>query len=158
MKGILVNLLVLVISFSAGKLVCRYQLERKIFYIEKRADKNANLIKVFYLWIKCKQSKKNISFFLENKNFYNIAIYGMHFLGECLYDELKKTGITVSYGIDKNLNNIISDLKIVSPDDKLEKVDAIIVTPVFNFNEIERHLSPKVTCPIISIEDILKNI
>ena len=68
----------LVISFLAGKLICQYQLDKKIFYIEERADRNARLINVFYLWMKQKQNEKHISLFLKDKGFYKVAIYGMH--------------------------------------------------------------------------------
>ena len=40
-------------------------------------------------------------------------------------------------------------------DDELESVDAIIVTPIYYFEEIEGKLVEKVDCPIISIEDIM---
>lgn len=154
----MISLSALMISFWAGKLICQYQFEKKVFCIEERADKNARLIKVFYLWMKHKQNGKHISSFLKDKGFYKVAIYGMHFLGECLYDELKETDITVLYGIDKNATKIATNIRIVLPEDKLEKVDAIIVTPAFYFGEIERQLSQKISCPIISIEDILENL
>lgn len=154
----LISFSALIISFWIGKLVCYYQLKKEIFYLEERVEKNAMLIKVFYLLIKSKQHGKNIGLFLKDKGYHKIAIYGMHFLGECLYKELREENLIVSYGIDKNANNITADIKIVMPESKLEKVDAIIVTPVCSFNEIKRQLSYKMICPILSIKDILENI
>ena len=40
-------------------------------------------------------------------------------------------------------------------DDNLEDVDAIVVTAITFFDEIEEQLQSKVSCPIISLEDIL---
>ena len=37
----------------------------------------------------------------------------------------------------------------------LETVDAVVVTAITFFDEIEERLSEKVDCPIISLEDIL---
>ena len=39
--------------------------------------------------------------------------------------------------------------------DSLEAVDVIVVTPITSFFEIEDELSKKVSCPIISIEDVI---
>ena len=44
---------------------------------------------------------------------------------------------------------------MVATEEKLEKVDAIIVTAVSFFDQIEEELSEKISCPIISLEDIL---
>ena len=40
-------------------------------------------------------------------------------------------------------------------DDLLEEVDAVIVTAISFIDEIESTLSTKISCPIISLEDIL---
>ena len=70
-------------------------------------------------------------------------------------DELEGSGITIKYGIDQRASNIYEEFDVVSPEDELEEVDAIVVTPIKFFDEIEERLSEKVNCPIISLEDIL---
>ena len=79
----------------------------------------------------------------------------MSYVGETLLDELKGTDITVRYGIDKNSDTIYSDVDIVSVEDDLESVDAVVVTAITFFDEIEEKLSTKMDCPVISLEDIL---
>ena len=79
----------------------------------------------------------------------------MSYLGERLLDELKDTGIVVRYGIDKNAQNIYADVEIKSLDDELPEVDAIVVTAVYFFDEIEEELSKRVEYPIISLEDVV---
>ena len=107
-------------------------------------------------WIIDKQNGKDLrEFFLEN-GYKEIAIYGMSYLGERLLDELDGTDIAVKYAIDRNADNIYAPCEVVKPDDILSSVDAIIVTPVFYFDEIERQLVPKVNCPVISLEDVIK--
>lgn len=76
-------------------------------------------------------------------------------LGEHLYDELEGTGIIVQYIIDKNADQIYADVEVKTPDEKLDQVDAIVVTAVYYFDEIEEMLSEKVDCPVLSLEDIL---
>ena len=70
-------------------------------------------------------------------------------------EELRDTGIEVVYGIDKKAGSIYSEVNIVTMDDILEDVDAIVVTAITFYDEIEEKLSDKMDCPIISLEDIL---
>ena len=46
-------------------------------------------------------------------------------------------------------------MEVVSPEDGLREVDAVIVTSIFFMDEIEKALSVKLSCPVISLEDIL---
>ena len=95
---------------------------------------------------------------MKKHGYKKIAIYGMSYAGETLLQELKGTEIEVSYGIDKNEKGIYSDINVVSIDKIEEDVDAIVVTAITYFNEIENTLSEKVSCPILSLEDILYEI
>lgn len=79
----------------------------------------------------------------------------MNYVGETLLSEMAGSEVTVKYGIDKNAERIYQDIDVVLPDDALDDVDAVIVTAVTFFDEIEETLSQKVNCPILSLEDIL---
>ena len=59
------------------------------------------------------------------------------------------------YGIDQKADSIYADVDIVFIEDELQEVDAIVVTAITFFDEIEEKLSGKVDCPIISLDDIL---
>lgn len=41
------------------------------------------------------------------------------------------------------------------PEDKLDVVSAVIVTAVYYFDEIKEEMEKKISCPILSLEDIL---
>ena len=123
--------------------------------IKAKSDKHLALFLMMNQWVKVKQKGKNLSEYFEKNGYKKIAIYGMSYAGETLVDELKDTGITVAYGIDKNSYIIYGDVDIVSMDDELESVDAVVVTAITFFDEIEEKLSVKVDCPIVSLEDIL---
>ena len=58
-------------------------------------------------------------------------------------------------GIDQKADSIYSDVDIVTMADSLEEVDAVVVTAITFFDEIEEQLSGKLDCPVISLEDIL---
>ena len=79
----------------------------------------------------------------------------MNYVGETLLSELENTNVKVNYAIDKNADNIYSNIKVIKPDDELEPVDAVIVTPITFFDEIEKILSDKIDCCITSMEDII---
>lgn len=73
-------------------------------------------------------------------------------------DEFKGTDITIVYGIDKNADSIYADVDVVSMEDVLDEVDAVVVAAITFFDEIEEKLSEKVDCPILSLENILYEI
>lgn len=119
------------------------------------AQKHLQLYLLMNQWVKVKQKNKSIVEYLRSKGYREIAVYGMNYVGETLNDELKDSDIRVVYGIDQNASDIYSDVDVVTPDDELADVDAVIVTPITFFSEIEDMLSLKMNCPILSIEDIL---
>lgn len=119
------------------------------------SDKHLALFLMMNQWVKVKQEGKNLSSYFEEKGYKKIAVYGMSYAGETLLDELKDSEVEVAYGIDKNADGIYADVDIVSVDDELDDVDAIIVTAITFFDEIDEKLSQKINCPIISLEDVL---
>lgn len=122
---------------------------------KRMSDKHLSLFKVMCQFMKTKQEGKDIASYLYEKGYQNIAIYGMSYIGKILANELTNSTVKVKYGIDQNVDIDCEGIQIVSPDEKLEKVDAIIVTPITFFAEIEENLYKKIHCPIISLEDIL---
>ncbi len=103
------------------------------------------------------EDKNMFERYFEQHGYNRIAIYGFGILGEILFKMVKGSKIKVMYGIDNEIKCDM-DIKIYSIDDKLEKVDAIIVTAVFAFEEIEKRLERTVLCPIISLENIISDI
>lgn len=69
--------------------------------------------------------------------------------------ELENSNVKVMYAVDKNADRIFADVDVLTPDERLPEVDAVIVTPITFFDEIEDCLSEKLDCPILSMEDIL---
>jgi hypothetical protein len=127
----------------------------KINKTQNMSDKHLALFLMMNQWVKVKQEGKNLASYFEKNGYKKIAIYGMSYAGETLVDELKGSDIKVAYGIDQKANSLYSDVDIVTMDDELEKVDAIVVTAITYFDEIEDKLSEKIDCPIVSLEDIL---
>lgn len=137
-------------AVSAGNVTAK---ERK--RIQKMSDKHLALFMMMDRWVEIKQEGKNLAEYFLKEGYKTIAIYGMHYAGERLYTELKNSEIEVKYGIDKSAETLYSELELYHPDSDLEKVDAVVVTPIFFFNEIKKEYEDKFGCPMISLEDIL---
>lgn len=118
-------------------------------------DKIHVLYCAFDRWLQIRQEGRTLAEYFKKNNYKTVAIYGMKELGERLLDELKNSGITVCYAIDKNADQLYADVDILTPKDELKPVNVIVVTAIYYFDEIEDMLSEKVDCPIVSLEDIL---
>ena len=86
------------------------------------------------------------------------AIYGMKELGERLLDELKDSEVEVKYIIDKKADMMYADVDIVTPEEPLDEVDAIVVTAIHYMDEIEEMLEQKVDYPILSLTEIVEEV
>lgn len=93
--------------------------------------------------------------FFEKNNFHSIAIYGMGYIGECLYNELEGTNVKVKYGIDRTAIDFRNELAIYRLEDNLEKVDVVVVTVMDNTTNVIDKLERKVGFPIVTIFEVL---
>ncbi len=122
---------------------------------EEWFNKVVSYYHLYNQWLSIRQQGKSLVEYFEKNQYKTVAIYGMKELGERLFDELKDSDITVKYIIDKKADELYADIDIVTPDEKLEPVDVIVVTATYYFDEIEEMLSEKVEYPVISLEDII---
>lgn len=120
-----------------------------------RVTANYNVMKRWFT-LKC-QGKMLFSYF-EKNDYWRVAVYGLSDLGMYLIDELAGTGVEVIYGIDKRARKLKTELPVFTSEELLPEADAIIVTAVYYFNEIDTFLRGRVSCPVISLEDVLYTI
>ena len=153
-KGVLTILSALT-GLMAGAGIVGKNMGKEIARSQKTSDKHLALYLMMNQWVKVKQDGKNLAEYFETNGFKEIAVYGMNYVGETLLNELKDTNIKVVYGIDRNADQLYSPIDIYSVDEDLKEVDAIVVTPITFFDEIEQELAEKVQCPIISLENVL---
>lgn len=125
---------------------------------DKKVDKFKSYYNMLNQWLVLKQEGKSLKEYFADNNINTIAIYGMGEMGNRLYDELKNSEIKVKYAIDKNAESTYSELDIKTLEDDLPFVDAIIVTAVFAFDDIEKDISSNVDYKIISLEDVVYEI
>lgn len=109
-------------------------------------------------WLALRQRDRNLDTFFEGKDIKTVAVYGMRDLGERLCEELSQSRVSVAYGIDKNPFDLKQEFEVLSPEDDLPQVDAIVVTSVFYFDEIQAVLEKKTDCPVISLQEIIERL
>lgn len=150
----------LILGLNIGGVIS-YRVIKKTIYnrlnkAENIANKNLAIINLLSMWLQNKEYGLKIEDYLKEQKIKKIAIYGMSYVGERLYDELEHSDIEVVYCIDKNANNIYKDVEVFSPTEDLDQnIDAIIVTAFTFFEEIEKDLEKKINVSIISIDDIV---
>lgn len=140
---------------AAGGIAVGRKSSEKLQKAQEHGEKVHELYLALDQWLRVRQEGKTLAEYFKKNEYKTVAVYGMKELGERLCDELKDTGITVSYAIDKKADKIYADVDVITPDDELAPVDVIVVTAITFFDEIEEMLSERVDCPIISLEDIL---
>lgn len=155
MKKAVIPVLSLLTGIILGAGVVEQVKRKKIAKVKESSERYLSLFCMMDQWVKVKQERKNLTSYFVKYGYKKIAIYGMGRVGRTLFDELRDTEITVLYGIDRRADSLYTDIDLFSIDDSLDEVDAIVVTPITFYDEIEKQLSEKMDCPIISLEDIL---
>lgn len=158
MKKALSTLLGMAAGAAAGGIAAKQASVKKIKKMNEGGAKVHELYMAFDQWLQIRQEGKTLVEYFTKNGYKTVAVYGMKELGERLIDELKGSGVTVSYAIDKNADCIYAEVDVVTPDEELAEVDVIVVTAITYFDEIEEMLCEKVDCPIVSLEDILYEI
>lgn len=154
-KSVVLVLASILVGVITGNVITSVVLQNTMKEAKKISDKHLVLYLMMNQWVKLRQDGKQLSSYFERKGYKSIAIYGMSHAGVTLADELKDTDIQIVYAIDKDAESISSDIKIFSIEDDLEEVDVVVVTAITFFDEVEKILTEKLECPIVSLEDII---
>ena len=125
---------------------------------ERRLKKSWKEGEILTQWIGIKSFDNVLGNYLKNKGIYNVAIYGYSRLGVLLQRELINDGICVSYIIDRKGRLLECSLPVYTLEDDLPLVDAIIVSPVELYDEINGLLQQKVDLEIMDLGKIIEEI
>ncbi len=155
-----INMMTLGITSSAciSTLVSLGLYRERIRKHRKNLTKFNDFEKMLLRWIEIRQLGKSISPYFTDHGLYKIAIYGMRAIGECVENEMKSSGVSVEFGIDRNHNDMYSDIKVYSPDDFPKNVDVVVVTPIYAFDEIKGSLRSRFDGNIISLSEVVNDV
>ena len=143
---------------STGAVAVGMNQKKKNAATDDLLQKMGEFYRLLLKWLEIEQKGRSIrSYFTEN-GYKTIAIYGMKELGERLFDELKDSEVEVKYIIDKKADMMYADVDIVTPEEPLDEVDAIVVTAIHYMDEIEEMLEQKVDYPILSLTEIVEEV
>lgn len=123
---------------------------------KEKADLNkyANYYFLLDFWMQALERGKRIEQFLNLNGYQHIAIYGSSGLGEHLKTQIVNTNISIEYSIDRLVVDVcgkhLKDCYEILPN-----VDAIIVTPVYDFFSIKSELAQYISCKIVSLEEVI---
>ncbi len=129
--------------------------KKEIEDLRQGSEKLLRFYRLLLHWLEIRQEGRSLAEYFEKKEYRNVAIYGMKELGERLYDELKDSAVKVKYCIDKDAKDLYAEVPIYLPEEKVEPVDAVVVTAITSFDDIKSMMSDRVSCPIISLEDVV---
>lgn len=126
----------------------------KIRHYRKNGDRSACFCKFMDYLADLYGNNVSLTDRLCEADIHEIGLYGWGTVGKLLFHDLaNKNKVKIRYIVDKYRND--TDINIIKPDEILEKpyVDAIIVTPLFHFEEVYIELRDSgVTVPIVPIE------
>lgn len=110
-------------------------------------------------WLEALYRGHRASEYFTDLGYKSIAIYGMGDLANRLLDDLAGSEVRVCYGIDRDAAGTVCGMEnVYGPEDRLPGVDVIVVTPFYAFEAIRKELEKKVSCPIVSIEEVIWSI
>lgn len=109
--------------------------------------------KLLNKWMELRGNGKHLADYLVDNQYFSIAIYGFGDFGKHFLQEVKDFPIEVKYVIDNRY--VESSIKVLSNKDEWPTVDAIIVTPFLEFENILEFIEKKVKCAVLSIEEII---
>lgn len=148
-------LVVLVAAFMIGFILGLKFSNKETMDMYQLSVKHMEYFKLAIKWIK---NPDKIADYMDIHGYTRVGVYGMSYLGDCLVEVLRKQGIKVVYGIDRNAEKIYNPyIPIYHLEDELPSVDIIVVTAVISYQQIKRDLENVVKGAedIISLEHLL---
>lgn len=155
MKNKIITILMAVVACAGAAIFLYIKMTKRIKRWYRIAVKNELLFRVAARWAEMESSGKKISDYIIQRGYKKVAIYGYGTLGEHLYAVLSKSDVGVACVIDRKADEKINLIEICKPDEIHQNFDAIIVTAIGNYDEIKEEMETKVSCPIISLEDLV---
>lgn len=143
--------------YQEEKTECLHSTSQVAAESEKLVERYQCYWRVLHQWMLLKENGVNIGEYLQQKGIRKVAIYGMGMLGLHLVKELEGGPVEILCGIDRAAGALHQEFPIVMPDEPIGKVDAVIITPVFAFNEIYATLRKQYQGKILSLMELVAN-
>lgn len=146
-----------IVAFGLGFMVCKNIMQSELVKTKKYLN---NAWKYQYFLINLSKLKTrgiSVSDFVRNNNYKKVAIYGLSFLAEVVYEDLRHDDIDVVCFIDRNKEGDYDGVRIVKPDESAN-ADLIIVCVAFGMPQIRHSLEKANDCDMYYIYDVIVNL
>lgn len=143
----------LIIAIFIGK----HSYAKKVVDMKKRGDRFMSYYYLLVYWLEICQRGDSLKKYFYERNYNNIVIYGYGPIGKRLLEELRRADINVCLIVDSNLAEEDSMLGRIEDLEK-QKADVVIVTPTFAYKDIKKNIEDKVSCPIVSLDDVVYSV
>lgn len=162
-KKILYFILVISLLCNSFLLLCNKFQKIHLKETNAKYDKFKKYYQILNCWIASENRNATSieKYFIQN-GYKKIAIYGMGEIGTRLFEKLKGSEVKVCYFLDEKADDTnfeIDTIQVHSTEDIsiLEKVDAVIITPIHQYEEIVKKLLTIEKCiTTVSIEEIFR--
>ncbi len=119
-------------------------------------DKVMRNFLMLYDWMEEKQKDSEILVsFLQERGYGEILVYGWGYLGRLLCKELEHTQIKVKGIIYRRHLSDTYGIPSYRSQDALPKVDAVVLTVLYDGERIMDDIKMNMDCPIISLEEFV---
>lgn len=150
------EVLILIWGIIVGVVFEKSHGKNKISSLNDNYNKYYDYYQLMNKWLISKEEGKTVACYFKEENIKTIAIYGAGDMANRIVAELQESDIIVKYAIDQNICCTNSDIpKIYGLDDKLPKVDAIVITPFHAFNTISSSLRKCCDYQMLSLQEII---
>lgn len=126
-------------------------------WLLSRVDKFESYLNLLDLWMTLRENGVSIADSLIKKGITKVGIYGWGIFGRHLAKELENSGVELVAVIDQNKSIVDSEYISYSPKEKLPKMDILIVTAYFFYNEI-KDFYQRDELKLVSIETLIKEL
>lgn len=124
--------------------------------LEHRLQKSILFYWVLTRWLGNMIDENGVAERISAMGYSTVAVYGYAEIGKLLCRELQKTEVEVVYVLDKKVKATEwNDVPVYAPGKGLPEVDAVIVTAVYYYEEIEKELSGLGFRNVISFSELV---
>jgi len=121
----------------------------------RRWTKQRRMFKLANKWIERLGNHCVVANYFDKKGYKTVAVYGLSTFGKHLIQQLGESNIEVIYGIDRRQGMVDADMRVYLPEDNLPEVDVVVITAIYDYDEIKEELKHRIKCPIVSLEEII---
>lgn len=108
-------------------------------------------------WKNLREKGHSLAEYFESNKVGSVAIYGMGYLGCCLYDELEESHVEIKYVIDRNYKNMCGIINAYEFSEKLPEVDMIVVTIVNEEEDIKNMCENVLSYRIVTLSEVINS-